>query len=105
MKRLLLLTAVVMLGALHVSQAEAASAIKGKSLYQEICQKCHTQGGDGGVMVPSDKKKSEWEDFFNGDQHGGDPEMWEKLTRKKKKDLLLFFINYAIDSEKPDECG
>ena len=53
----------------------------------------------------SDKKKEEWQAFFDKDHHSAEPGVWEELTRKKQKDLLLFFMNYAIDSEQPDECG
>lgn len=105
MKRLLLLMIITTLTVPMGTPVYAASAIKGKSLYKKICQRCHTQGGEANIMVPSDKKKEEWQAFFDADQHSARPAVWEELTRKKRKDLLLFFMNYAIDSEQPDECG
>lgn len=105
MIRLLLLMIVATLATAPGTSAYAASAIKGKVLYKKICQSCHTQGGEASVMVPSDKKKEEWKIFFDQDQHSANPEVWEDLSRKKRKDLLLFFQNYAIDSEQPEECG
>lgn len=85
--------------------ATAASAIKGKVLYKKICQSCHIQGGKASVMGPADKKREEWKTFFKEDQHSVNPKAWEGLSKKKQKDLLLFFINYAIDSEEPGQCG
>lgn len=105
MKHLLLLLITTTLAVSLITPAHAASAIKGKVLYKQICQSCHIQGGEASVMGPADKKKEEWKTFFNEDMHIIKPEAWEKLTRKKIKDLLLFFGNYAIDSEAPDECG
>ena len=105
MKRLLLLLIIPLLAASFATPACAASAIKGKKLFKKICQGCHIQGGESRVIGPADKKKAEWEAFFNEDQHSAMPEVWENLTRKKRKDLLRFFLNYAIDSEQPDECG
>jgi mono/diheme cytochrome c family protein len=104
MKRLLLLIIIPLLMSL-ASPASAASAIKGKKFYQKICQDCHIRDGEGGIMGPADKKKEEWQAFFDENRHRAKPEVWEGLTRKKRKDLLLFFLNYAIDSEQPDECG
>ena len=105
MKHLLLLTISVTLALAMSTTANSASAIKGKIFYKRICQSCHIQGGEAKVIVPSDKKMEEWESFFEVDQHSARPEAWENLSRKKRKDLLLFLMNYAIDSEQPDECG
>ncbi|MDT8419020.1 MAG: cytochrome c [Desulfuromonadales bacterium] len=105
MYRLILLFLITALTMSCNTAVYAASAIKGKVLYKKICQSCHTQEGEGGIMGPSDKRKEEWKTFFNEDQHNRHPEAWRELTRKKQKDLLLFFMNYAIDSEPPDECG
>ncbi|PLX95179.1 MAG: cytochrome C oxidase Cbb3 [Desulfuromonas sp.] len=105
MHRLTLLLLITALTLSFATAASAASAIKGKVLYKKICQSCHTQEGEGGIMGPADKKKEEWKTFFNEDQHNSHPEAWQDLTRKKRKDLLLFFMNYSIDSELPEECG
>jgi len=105
MKRLLLLTIIMTMALSMGTLVYAASAIKGKSIYKKVCQSCHIQGGEANILVPSDKKKEEWQAFFDADQHSARPEVWIDLTRKKRKDLLLFFLNYAIDSEQPDECG
>lgn len=105
MKRLLLPMIVMSIVVSSGTTVHAASAIKGKALYKKICQSCHTQDGEGGIMGPADKKEDEWKKFFEVNQHSAKPEVWEGLTRKKRKDLLRFFLNYAIDSEQPDECG
>lgn len=105
MKRLLLTMIAISIVVSSGTTTYAASAIKGKALYKKICQSCHTQGGEAGIMGPADKKEAEWEIFFEDNQHSAKPEVWEGLTRKKRKDLLRFFLNYAIDSEQPDECG
>lgn len=105
MFRLTMFLVVVCLSLCFAVQTFAASAIKGKMLYKKICQSCHVQDGEGGIMGPADRKREEWKTFFYDDQHSIHPEAWKDLTLKKRKDLLLFFMNYAIDSEPPDECG
>lgn len=105
MKHLIPIFIIAILAVPLGAPAQAASAIKGKQLYKSLCQSCHIQGGEASVMGPADKKREEWKAFFNEGTHSARPEVWEKLTRKKRKDLLLFFLNYAIDSEQPDECG
>jgi hypothetical protein len=105
MKSLLLMITILSLTTAVSTTAYAASAIKGKVLYKKICQTCHIQAGEASVMGPADKKQEEWKTFFKEDQHSAKPEVWEKISKKKQKDLLLFFLNYSIDSEAPDECG
>lgn len=105
MKQIIAFFIIAVLAAPLATNTHAASAIKGKDLYKKICQTCHIQGGEAEVMGPADKKREEWKVFFNEGTHSARPEVWEKLTRKKRKDLLLFFLNYAIDSEEPAECG
>lgn len=105
MKNLLLILTTLSLIVALSTTVYAASAIKGKVLYKKLCQNCHLQGGEASVMGPADKKQEEWKVFFKEDQHSVKPEAWDGISKKKRKDLLLFFLNYAIDSEAPDECG
>lgn len=105
MKRLLqILTIMIVIIALALPVV-AASSRRGKKVYKKNCKSCHTRKGEGGKLSPLQKTQAQWRTYFKKDQHKDIPEIWEKMSKKERKDMLKFFLDFALDSDQPETCG
>ncbi len=105
MKRLLqILTILVVVTAL-ASPVVAASSRKGKKIFKKSCKTCHSRKGEGGKLSPLQKTQAQWRIYFKNDQHSDKPEIWKGMSEKDQKDLLKFFLDFALDSDQPETCG
>lgn len=105
MKHLLLLLTIAALVAALASPVLAASSRKGKRLFKKECKTCHVQDAAGGKLSPLQKTQAQWRAYFKDDQHKVKPEVWEKLDKKDRENLLKFFLDFALDSDQPETCG
>lgn len=105
MKKWLQIMVVVTLVVAMASPVMAASSRRGKRVFKKNCKTCHTRNGEGGKLSPLQKTMGQWRIYFRRDQHKDKPEIWEGMSKKQKKDLLKFFLDFALDSEQPETCG
>lgn len=105
MKRLLLLLTVITVVIALASPVMAASSRRGKKVFKKNCKLCHTRKGEGGKISPLQKTQAQWRLYFKNDQHKDKPEVWKALNEKQRKDLLKFFLDFALDSDQPETCG
>lgn len=105
MKRLLQVLTVIVVVIALASPVMAASSRRGKKIFKKNCQTCHTKEGDGGKLSPLQKTQAQWRIYFKNDPHAANPEIWKKMNEKQQKDLLKFFLDFALDSDQPETCG
>ncbi len=87
------------------SPVVAASSRKGKKVFKKSCKTCHTRKGEGGKLSPLQKTQAQWRIYFKKNQHKEKPEVWEGMSKKDQKNLLKFFLDFALDSDQPETCG
>ncbi|WP_020675214.1 c-type cytochrome [Geopsychrobacter electrodiphilus] len=105
MKRLLQLFMVLFVVAALAAPVVAASSRSGKRVYKKTCKSCHTKNGEGGKLSPLMKTQAQWRTYFNDNRHQDKPEIWKGMSEKQQKDLLKFFLDFALDSDQPETCG
>jgi cytochrome c5 len=105
MKRLLQILTVIIVVVALASPVVAASARKGKKVFKKSCKTCHTKKGEGGKLSPPQKTQAQWRLYFKKDHHSDKPEIWEGMSKKDQKNLLKFFLDFALDSDQPETCG
>jgi len=105
MKPMLQILTVVIVVVALASPAVAASSRKGKKIFKKSCQSCHTDKGEGGKLSPLAKTMAQWRLYFKNDMHSDKPEVWKGLKEKDQKDLLKFFLDFALDADQPETCG
>lgn len=105
MKRLLQVLIVVVVVVAMASPVVAASSRRGKKVFKKNCKVCHTRKGEGGKLSPLQKTQAQWRIYFKRDMHKDRPEVWQGMNKKQRKDLLKFFLDFALDSDQPETCG
>ncbi len=113
MKRLLQILTILVVVAALASPVVAASSRKGKKVFKKSCKTCHTRRGEGGKLSPLQKTMAQWRIYFKRDQHadksevwqGDKSEVWQGMSEKQQKDLLKFFLDFALDADQPETCG
>ena len=105
MKRLLQILTILVVVAALASPVVAASSRKGKKVFKKSCKTCHTRKGEGGKLSPLQKTMAQWRLYFKKDQHKDNPEIWEGMSKKDQKNLLKFFLDFALDADQPETCG
>lgn len=83
----------------------AASSRRGKKVFKKNCKVCHTRDGEGGKLSPLQKTQAQWRIYFRKDMHSDRPDIWKGMSEKQQKDLLKFFLDFALDSDQPETCG
>ncbi len=108
MKQIAKVVAVIAVAAFCTTSALAAQGgnpKKGKYLYKKNCKACHVEDGQGGPLTPMSKTMSQWDRFFDRDQHKNNPEAWKAFSEKDLKDIQQFLFDHAVDSDQPETCG
>jgi len=105
MKRLVQICTIVLLVSALALPAAAASSRRGKKVFKKTCKTCHTRRGEGGKLSPLQKTQAQWRIYFRRDRHKDQPDIWQGMNKKQKKDLLKFFLDFALDSDQPETCG
>jgi mono/diheme cytochrome c family protein len=105
MKRALQICLILTLVFSLAAPALAASSRKGKKIFKSNCGSCHTANGEGGKLSPLMKTQAQWRIYFSNEQHQDKPEIWQGMSVKQQKDLLKFFLDFALDSDQPETCG
>lgn len=105
MKRPMILALIILMVMAMTCTAYAASSRRGKRVFAKTCKNCHSRGGEGGLLRPSDKTMAQWKRFIQKDQHENKPEVWKELSEKQIKNLEKFLKDYALDADRPETCG
>jgi mono/diheme cytochrome c family protein len=100
-----LLTAVLVVAFLATTAfgAEGGNPRKGKALFKKTCKECHSKGAAGGEVTPLTKTMSQWDRFFEKNEHN--PEPLKSLSEQDLKDIQQFLYDHAADSPQPQTCG
>ena len=86
-----------------VMAVEGGNSRKGKHLFKKNCKSCHDTGGEGGALTPLTKTMSQWDRFFEKQDHPGD--LFKSMSEKDLKDINQFLYDHAADSPSPETCG
>lgn len=105
MKRLFQILTIMVVVIALASPVVAASSRRGKKVYKKNCKSCHTRSGEGGKLSPLQKTQAQWRTYFKKDQHKIKPQIWPGMSEKERKDMLKFFLDFALDSDQPETCG
>ncbi len=105
MKRLLQILTIFMVIIALASPVVAASSRRGKKVFKKSCKTCHTRKDEGGKLSPLQKTMAQWRIYFKKDKHKDNSEIWEGMSKKDQKNLLKFFLDFALDSDQPETCG
>ncbi len=105
MTRLLRILTIFALVMILASPVLAASSRRGKRVFKKNCKTCHTRKGEGGKLSPLQKTQAQWRIYFKKNHHQDKPEIWQGMSKKQRKDLLKFFLDFALDSDQPETCG
>ena len=101
--KLLTTIAIVALLATTAFSAEGGNPRKGKALFKKTCKECHSKGAAAGEVTPLTKTMSQWDRFFEKQQHN--PEGLKGLSEQDLKDIQQFLFDHAADSPQPETCG
>ncbi len=98
----------LIIGAFCVTSAMAidgGNPRKGKYLFKKNCKSCHSEGAEGGEIVPKTKISSRWDSYFEEGkaEHPGD--IFKKLSDKDLKDINQFLFDNAADMPGEETCG
>ncbi len=103
--KLIAITAIVATAATVAFAAEGGNPRKGKYLYKKNCKVCHVEGAEGGKLTPMSKTQSQWERFFDKDQHKANADAWKSYSAGDLKDVHQYLFDHAADSDQPETCG
>lgn len=87
------------------SVSYAASARRGKKVFSRVCQKCHVKGSEAGKLKPSEKTMGQWRRFIKKNKHTGGAEVIDNLSKKDRRNLQKFLLEYALDADVAETCG
>jgi len=129
-RKFILALAVILLGAASVADARKANWKKGRIYFKMVCTECHIEQA-GGKILPAEKTKAEWTDYFEKNLHGPQDtpakyaasyfvsreyrESIKDTNRAAAKmlkvpeeqlldDVRAFLIHTAKDSDQPSRC-
>lgn len=105
MKRSMSLLIIIALVLAVASVSYAASARRGKKVFAKVCQECHIKGSEAGKLKPSDKTMGQWRRFLDNNKHTGGAEILDNLSKKDRRNLQKFLLEYALDADTVETCG
>ena len=77
---------------------------KGRNYFRENCKNCHTRGASGGEITPLSKTLAQWRAYFAKGKHGKGT-LQQVGTEQQLRDVEVFLVAHAADSEQPEICG
>ena len=101
--RFALAASIVLSGLAVAGSTRRGSETKGRNYFRQTCKGCHTKGAKGGEVTPLTKTMSQWDRFFEKQQHN--PEGLKGLSEQDLKDIQQFLFDHAADSPQPETCG
>lgn len=105
MKRSMSLMIIVTLILAVASVSYAASSRRGKKVFAKVCKECHVKGSEAGKLKPSEKTMSQWRRFIKKNKHTGGAEIIDNLSKKDRRNLQKFLLEYALDADVAETCG
>jgi len=105
MKRFISLLMIIAMVFALTSVSYAASARRGKKVFEKICESCHVRGSEAGRLKPSKKTMSQWKRFVKKNKHKADERVLEDMSKKDRRNLIKFLQDYALDAATIETCG
>lgn len=129
-KNLITALVVILLGISSAAEAGKANWKKGRIYFRMVCTECHISEA-GGKILPAEKTKAEWADYFERNLHGPQDapakyaasyfvsrEFRESIKDTNRaaakllkvpedqllEDVKAFLIHTAKDSDQPSRC-
>lgn len=105
MKRIISLLLISAMVLAITSISYAASARRGKRVFNKVCGACHIRGSEAGRLKPSKKTMAQWKRFVKKNKHDADKHVLDDLSDRDRANLLKFLMEYALDAETVETCG